>query len=123
MTEVIADNLEIPWSLVFLPDGSMMFTERPGRVRLITADSVLFPEPVLTINDVSAVGEGGLLGIELHPRFLENGFVYFYYTYDVTWAPSGMAYLDGYIYFAGLRGRSLYRVKTDGTPLDTLLKG
>ncbi|MDW7733160.1 MAG: PQQ-dependent sugar dehydrogenase [Methanolobus sp.] len=78
----IAENLEIPWSLDFLPDGSMIFTERPGNVRLIDSDQGLLPKPLSTIDEVNPVGEGGLLGIAVHPDFENNSFVYLYYTYD-----------------------------------------
>lgn len=80
--ESIAKNLEIPWSLDFLPDGSIIFTERQGRVRLIDKQKGLLPEPILTIDEVKHTGEGGLLGITLHPDFEENQYVYLYYTYE-----------------------------------------
>ena len=76
----IAQGLTIPWALDFLPDKQIIFTERPGRVRLIDGRGRLIAEPVLTLGDVAAVGEGGLLGIASHPRFSENSFVYIYYT-------------------------------------------
>ena len=76
----IAQGLRIPWALDFLPDGALIFTERPGSVRLIDARGKLVADPVLTLGDVAAIGEGGLLGIALHPRFSENNFVYLYYT-------------------------------------------
>lgn len=82
LTSAVAQHLEIPWSLAFLPDGSIIFTERPGRVRLMDAQKGLLAEPLLTINEVSAQGEGGLLGIALHPDFAHNQFVYVYYTYQ-----------------------------------------
>ncbi|KKT39959.1 hypothetical protein A3K29_03750 [Candidatus Collierbacteria bacterium RIFOXYB2_FULL_46_14] len=78
---IIADKLQIPWSLVFLPDGSILFTERPGRVREIPVSGKLNPNPVVTLDDVKAIGEGGLLGIVLHPSFEMNRFLYLYYTY------------------------------------------
>src|SRR5690349_2379245 len=53
---VVAQKFEVPWGLVFLPDNSILFTERPGRVRIITNGS-LRSEPVLTINDVNQQGE------------------------------------------------------------------
>lgn len=66
---VIAQNLDTPWGLVFLPDKSMLVTERPGRVRLIDSSGQLQSTPVATINSVKEIGEGGLLGITLHPDF------------------------------------------------------
>lgn len=77
----VAKKLEIPWALDFLPDGSIVFTERAGRVRLIDAKEDLLPEPLLTIDEVAHVGEGGLLGIAAHPNFAKNRFIYVYYTY------------------------------------------
>lgn len=76
----IAQGLRVPWALDFLPDRRILFTERPGNVRLIDEEGRLVAEPALTLGDVAAVGEGGLLGIALHPRFVENDFVYLYYT-------------------------------------------
>lgn len=85
----LAVNLEIPWALVFLPaspqggpDKSILFTERPGRVRIIDNKGILNPNPVAVINDVRHQGEGGLLGITIHPDFSNNHFVYLYYTYS-----------------------------------------
>lgn len=78
----VATNLEVPWSLVFLPDKSILFTERPGRVRLIDNKNNLNPTPVAVITDVLNQGEGGLLGITIHPDFSNNHFVYLYYTYE-----------------------------------------
>ncbi|MEE8401398.1 MAG: PQQ-dependent sugar dehydrogenase [Candidatus Hydrothermarchaeaceae archaeon] len=77
----VAKGLEIPWALDFLPDGGIVFTERAGRVRLIDADEGLLSEPLKTISEVSHVGEGGLLGISVHPDFSQNQFIYVYYTY------------------------------------------
>lgn len=80
-TTIIAENLDTPWGMVFLPDGSMLVTERPGRVRLVDNDGNLQNEPVIELIDVEEIGEGGLLGIALHPAFSNNHFVYLYYTY------------------------------------------
>ena len=76
--ETIAENLEIPWEIVFAPDGRIFFTERVGALRVIE-DGQLNPEPVTSI-DVGA-GEGGLLGLALDPSFEQNHFLYLYYTY------------------------------------------
>jgi aldose sugar dehydrogenase len=78
---VVAENLEVPWSLVFLPDNSLLVTERPGRVRLIDNNG-LQSEPIATLGNVEEIGEGGLLGITLHPEFSTNNLVYLYYTYQ-----------------------------------------
>lgn len=72
----IAENLAIPWDLVFLPDGDILVTERPGTVRKIGSSTTT----VIRIEDVSHRGEGGLLGIVLHPDFKTNGWVYLYQT-------------------------------------------
>src|SRR3990167_4657334 len=66
---VVASNLEIPWALAFLPDRSILFTERPGRVRLIDNKNNLTPEPIVVINETLHAGEGGLMGIAIHPNF------------------------------------------------------
>jgi glucose/arabinose dehydrogenase len=79
---IIADKLQVPWELVFLSDKSILFTERPGRVRKLTPTGSLLETPILTVRDVKASGEGGLLGIVLHPQFAKNSFVYLYYTYS-----------------------------------------
>lgn len=78
----VAKELDIPWALDFLPDGSIIFTERAGRIRLIDEKEGLLPDPLLTIDEVAHRGEGGLLGIVLHPDFVQNSFVYVYYTYQ-----------------------------------------
>lgn len=71
--EIIADNLNIPWEMVFLPDGDMLITERPGNVIQIGKKSRKF-----SIDGVEAIGEGGLLGISLHPNYKQNNWVYLY---------------------------------------------
>ena len=78
----LAEKLEIPWALDFLPDGSIVFTERPGRIRLIDAQEGLLLKPLLTIDEVAHRGESGLLGIAVHPDFANNHFIYVYFTYQ-----------------------------------------
>ena len=74
----VAENLEIPWEIAFVPDGRIFFTERVGNLRVIE-NGQLNPEPV-AILDVGTV-EGGLLGLALDPNFEQNHFLYLYYTY------------------------------------------
>jgi glucose/arabinose dehydrogenase len=75
----VAEGLEVPWEIAFLPDRSALITERPGRVRVLEANGELREEPVATV-DVSAQGEGGLMGLALDPEFAGNGLVYLYFT-------------------------------------------
>jgi len=81
---IIASDLEIPWGLAFLPDGSILFTERPGQVRMIDIKGNFLPSPVANILEVKHIGEGGLLGIAIHPSFKNNKHIYLYYTYSST---------------------------------------
>lgn len=76
---VVTKGLVHPWSVVFLPDGGMLVTERPGRIRLVR-DGVLDPKPLGGVPQARTKGNGGLMDIALHPRFTENHLVYF--TYD-----------------------------------------
>src|ERR1051326_1058245 len=76
---VVARGLVHPWSIAFVPDGSMLITERPGRMRIVR-DGVLDPKPLNGIPAVHAVRNGGLYDIALHPKFAENKLVYFTYT-------------------------------------------
>ena len=74
----VVDGLEHPWGLTFLPDGRMLVTERPGRLRIV-ADGWLVPEPVAGVPEVWDDGQGGLLDVALHPGFAENGLIYLSY--------------------------------------------
>ena len=79
--ETVASGLEVPWAFAWLPNGNMLFTERPGRIRMIE-NGKLRPEPVFTVPDVEPSGESGLMDISLHPDFAANGFVYISYAYS-----------------------------------------
>jgi len=77
----LVDGLEHPWSLAFLPDGTLLVTERPGRLRIVHAmrDGRLQPQPVAGLPKVEAYGQGGLFDVVLHPRYAENRLVYLAY--------------------------------------------
>lgn len=79
---VLATNLVIPWSVGVLPEGEILLTERDGRVRLLDPRQGLLPEPVHEIEEVSHRGEGGLLGLAVHPQFARTRTIYLYYTYE-----------------------------------------
>ncbi len=76
--ETVATGLEAPWGMEFLPDGRMLVTERPGRVRMVRAEGGVFPEPVFEVPGVAtaAGGEIGLMDVALHPFFGHNSLVY-----------------------------------------------
>ncbi|MEM0963658.1 MAG: PQQ-dependent sugar dehydrogenase [Bacteroidota bacterium] len=75
----VADGLEHPWGLAFLPDGRMLVTERPGRLRIVDAGSGEVPVTVEGVPAVYAQGQGGLLDVALDPDFAENQYVYLTY--------------------------------------------
>lgn len=75
---VVAENLQVPWSIAFAPDGRILFTERPGRVRVIE-NGKLRAEPLHVVKDVVHRAEIGLMGLELHPDFAKNRLVYLAY--------------------------------------------
>ena len=75
---VVAKGLVNPWSFAWLPDGSMLITERPGRLRLLK-NGVLDPAPITGVPVVKAQRLSGLMDVALHPRFAENRFVYLTY--------------------------------------------
>lgn len=74
----VATGLANPWSLAFLPNGDMLVTERPGRLRIIRGGT-LDPQPIAGVPAVRAVVLGGLFEIALHPKFSENNIVYLSY--------------------------------------------
>jgi len=72
---VVAEELEIPWDIAFLPEGGMLVTERTGHLIAIAKDGA---QTEIPIDGVARGGEGGLLGIVLHPEFARNHFLYLY---------------------------------------------
>jgi glucose/arabinose dehydrogenase len=79
---VLTRGLAHPWAIAFMPDGSMLVTERPGRLRVIR-DGMLDPHPIAGVPEVRTDGNGGLMDVALHPRFAENHLVYLTYTKPV----------------------------------------
>ena len=73
-------GLERPWALAFLPDGAMLVTERPGRLRRVNADFTLDPEPLAGIPTVLASAYKGLMDVALHPEYADNRWVYLTYS-------------------------------------------
>jgi aldose sugar dehydrogenase len=97
-------GLERPWALAFLPDGDMLVTERPGRLRIVRRNLTLDPQPIAGVPSVLASAYKGLMDVALHPDFAQNRFVYFTYSklapgesatvdFDKLTGPAGLAVL------------------------------
>ena len=108
--ETVAENLVVPWSIDWTPDGTLLFTERIGNLRVIQGGELL-PEPLLSLGANTI--EGGLLGLAVDPDFEKNNYIYLYFTYDdspTTNANKAVRYLfvDGVV--------TEDRVLLDGVP-------
>jgi glucose/arabinose dehydrogenase len=77
----IVQDLEVPWEMVWLPDGKILVTERDGRLLLIEVNGESQNKQVISIEGVRQTGESGLLGLALHPDFAANRRLYLYLTY------------------------------------------
>lgn len=73
--ENLADGLEHPWGMAFLPDGRLLVTERAGRLRILNTDTTL-SEPLQGVPEVFSQGQGGMLDVALDPDFENNQLVY-----------------------------------------------
>lgn len=78
----VADGLEHPWALAFLPDGDILVSEREGRLRVIR-NGRLLPEAVRGLPQIRVRGQGGLLDLLPHPDFADNRLLYFSYSADL----------------------------------------
>jgi glucose/arabinose dehydrogenase len=78
-TETVAQGLEHPWALAFLPDGRFLLTERPGRLRIVDAQGRI-GVPITGLPKVDARGQGGLLDLQLDSEFAGNRLIYFCYS-------------------------------------------
>jgi glucose/arabinose dehydrogenase len=75
----VLDGVEHPWGMTFLPDGRFLLTEKPGRLRVVTADGKM-SEPVAGLPKVDSRGQGGLLDVVLDPAFAKNNLIYWGYS-------------------------------------------
>ena len=81
--ETAAEGLVHPWSLAFLPDGRMLVTERPGRMRIVTRDGKL-SAPLAGVPKVHSGGQAGLLDVALDRAFAQNRTIFFCFNADAT---------------------------------------
>jgi aldose sugar dehydrogenase len=75
----LAEGLEHPWGMAFLPDGTILVTERSGRLRVVDQNG-LRAQPISGLPNIVAVGQGGLLDVVLHPGYADNGWIYISYS-------------------------------------------
>ncbi|PKQ07275.1 MAG: hypothetical protein CVT73_08900 [Alphaproteobacteria bacterium HGW-Alphaproteobacteria-12] len=90
----LASGLEQPWGLAFLPDGAMLVTERPGRLRLVTPEGKI-GQAIPGVPEVDARSQGGLLDVALDPDFAENRLVYLSYSEKGEGGTNGTAVARG----------------------------
>jgi len=102
---IVSEGLEHPWGLAFLPDGRMLVSERPGRLRLVGADGRVDPEPLHGLPPIAAVGQGGLLDVALHPDYRDNGWIY------LSYVASGPGGYGTEVVRGRLKGRTLVDVQ------------
>lgn len=103
-TEVVARGLEHPWALQFLPDGRLLVTERPGRLRLVTREGKIGP-PIAGVPEVVASGQGGLLDVALAPDFQSSGLIYLSYSEPRGGQTNGTSVAKARLRLAGDSGR------------------
>ncbi len=105
----VAKGLVHPWGLAFLPDGRMLVTERPGRLRIVAKDGTL-SAPLKGVPDVYASGQGGLLDVALDPQFAQNRTIYLSYSEANDEGLAGTAVASGRLTDAGLQNvKVIYR--------------
>jgi glucose/arabinose dehydrogenase len=94
MVETVADGLDHPWGLAFLPEGGMLVTERSGTMRYVSAEGEVSP-PIAGVPPVVDRGQGGLLDVTLHPDFTGNRLVYWSYSESGEDGTNGTAIARG----------------------------
>jgi glucose/arabinose dehydrogenase len=107
--DTVASGLEHPWGLALLPDGRILVTERPGRLRVVDRNGTL-SQPLAGVPAVLARGQGGLLDVAIDPRFADNRLVYLAYAEPADDGTSGTAVARGRLGDAGLENvQVIYR--------------
>ncbi len=107
--DTVASGLEHAWGIAFLPDGRVLVTERPGRLRIVDRNGAL-SEPLTGVPAVAARGQGGLLDVAIDPRFTENRLVYLSFSEPTDNGTSGTSVARGRLGNAGLESvQVIYR--------------
>ena len=102
--ETFAGGLAHPWGMAFLPDGRLLVTERPGRLRLVGKDGKLSPA-LQGVPRISAGGQGGLLDVQIAPDFAASGLVYLSYSEPRDDSRNGTSLARGRLVSEGGGGR------------------
>lgn len=111
----VADGFVNPWAIAFLPNGDMLVTERPGRLRIVRGGKLL-PTPVAGVPAVVAAGQGGLLDVELHPQFATNKTLYLTYSKQVAGGSTTALYMARFENDALVGGKDIFVAETKGRP-------
>lgn len=111
----VAGGLEHPWGLAFLPDGRMLVSERPGRLRLVTREGEV-SAPLGGVPEVHATNQGGLLDVALDPRFEHNRLVYLSYAEPREAGTNGTSVARGRLTPRGLEGLTVIFRQQPGVP-------
>lgn len=98
--ETVVGGLENPWGMAFLPDGSILVTERPGRLRMVSPQGVL-SQPLSGLPQITARGQGGLLDVAADPAFAQNRTIWFSYADARSGGASGTSLAKAQINSAG----------------------
>src|SRR6476660_4885884 len=102
--ETFAKGLVHPWGMQFLPDGRLLVTERPGRLRIVAKDGDLSP-PVVGVPDVVDSGQGGLLDVALSPDFAKSGLIFLSFSESRGWLQNGTSVMRAKLVLEGEGGR------------------
>src|SRR6476469_1133035 len=102
--ETFAKGLVHPWGMAFLPDGRLLVTERPGRLRIVGKDGRL-SAPLRGVPKVYASGQGGLLDVQIGPDFATSGAVYLSYADPRDGSRNGTTVARGKLAAEGEGGR------------------
>jgi glucose/arabinose dehydrogenase len=115
-------GLTRPWSLVWLPSGEMLVTERGGQLRIVRS-GVLDPQPIAGLPEVRAQGLSGLFDVALHPQFATNRFVYLSYNKPIAERQSGLGVARGVFDGKALTNVRDIFVTTDSSSVSRLAFG
>lgn len=94
--EVAVSGLKMPWAIAFLPNGDMLVTERTGQLRMVQ-NGQLLPEPIKGLPEITYKGQGGLLDVVLHPKYAQNGWIYFSYSSPAQNGEAGKGFTSAFV--------------------------